>query len=500
MKVLIVEDELLARAGLRSLIDWNMLGFTLLEDARDGREALERIEQQKPDILLLDLNIPEISGLELLEIIKNRGISVRTIVISCYDDFNTVKEAMKLGAADYIRKFGLSGEELTDALSGMIRKPYEAKTKSEQSVAQRRQEDRQRLLNIPEKFQTGSCLSFYIRRNDWESLVDMEILENIVRQYYQKTGRELLCLFYEGKMLALSHEPAEAWETDGLHRQIRLFIPDECCIGVTDCRGFGEEEKFFLRIANTIEHYAFYTPEAATFYFNRPMVSPKKYAVGMEDIRKKLKVKIDAISETEILESINSMFDRIDENRYVSIYLVKRLMIEMLGYFSGRAEKLGGSIEDIETDGSSRHYQKIVGLNSLKGCREWWKEFVKCFAARFFILQKSSESDIMERTLNYIEANLYKTIQLSDAARYIGVSEPYLSSFFKKNMHENFIPYVNRRKVECGKKLLEEGKMVYQVSELLGYENSTYFSKVFKKVEGITPEQFRKKFLSVSGE
>lgn len=492
MKVLIVEDELLARAGLRSLIDWDSLGFTLLEDARDGREALERIEDQKPDILLLDLNIPKLGGLELLEIIKNRGLPIKTIVISCYDDFHTVKEAMKLGAADYIRKLGLSGEELTEALSGISRRPYEVKAKAVQSAAQRRQEDRRKLLNIPPKFQTGSCLSFFIRRSCSESLMDMEILENLVRQYYQKSDREVLCLFYEGKMLALSQKPAEASEIDGIHRQIRLFLSDECCIGVTDCRKAGEETRFFLRIANTIEHYAFYVPDTDTFYFDRPLEIGKQYPFDAEDFTKKLKAKIDTIAENEIMEAIDGMFDAIDRNKYVSVYLVKRLMIEMLGYFSGRAEKLLGSIEDIEVDGSFRHYQKIVGLNSLKDCRRWWREFVRRFASQFFILQKSSESDIMEQALNYVEANLYRTIQLSDVARSIGVSEPYLSSFFKKNMHENFIPYVNRRKVECGKRLLEEGRMVYQVSELLGYENSTYFSKVFKKAEGITPEQYRK--------
>lgn len=71
MKALIVEDELLARVGMRSLINWEEMGISLLEDAQDGKEALKRIEMDRPDIILLDLNIPEISGLELLKVIKN---------------------------------------------------------------------------------------------------------------------------------------------------------------------------------------------------------------------------------------------------------------------------------------------------------------------------------------------------------------------------------------------------------------------------------------------
>ena len=99
---------------------------------------------------------------------------------------------------------------------------------------------------------------------------------------------------------------------------------------------------------------------------------------------------------------------------------------------------------------------------------------------------------IEEEFDNYIEENLDKPIQLSDVARQIGVSEPYLSSFFKSSMNENFIPYVNRQKMKRARQLFAEGRMVYQVSELLGYENTTYFSKVFKRVEGMTPEQYRK--------
>jgi YesN/AraC family two-component response regulator len=108
MKALIIEDELLARLGMRSLVDWEAMGIRLLEDAADGREALARIEKELPDLILLDLNIPEINGLEILKIIRQRHLPVKTIVVSCYDDFDTVKEAMKLGAVDYIRKFGLS--------------------------------------------------------------------------------------------------------------------------------------------------------------------------------------------------------------------------------------------------------------------------------------------------------------------------------------------------------------------------------------------------------
>ena len=99
----------------------------------------------------------------------------------------------------------------------------------------------------------------------------------------------------------------------------------------------------------------------------------------------------------------------------------------------------------------------------------------------------------MKEAISYIENHISEQIQLSQAARSIGVSGAYLSTIFKKELGQNFIEYVNIRKVDLAKEMFENGKMVYEVSEILGFENSTYFSKVFKKYTGISPDSYRKK-------
>ena len=93
-KVLIVEDEILARLGLRQLVDWKKLDLELLPDATDGEEALEMIRNSRPDIILLDLNIPRVSGLEILEFLKKEEMQTRVIVVSCQEEFDVVKKAM----------------------------------------------------------------------------------------------------------------------------------------------------------------------------------------------------------------------------------------------------------------------------------------------------------------------------------------------------------------------------------------------------------------------
>ena len=119
MKALIVEDELLARLGMRSLIDWESLGITLLEDASDGAEALKKIEKEQPDLILLDLGLPDIDGGEVLE--RVRGFSaVPVIVISARTQEGEKVQALDKGADDYITKpFG--SEELLARIRTALR-------------------------------------------------------------------------------------------------------------------------------------------------------------------------------------------------------------------------------------------------------------------------------------------------------------------------------------------------------------------------------------------
>ena len=98
----------------------------------------------------------------------------------------------------------------------------------------------------------------------------------------------------------------------------------------------------------------------------------------------------------------------------------------------------------------------------------------------------------MRSIIDYIDEHIKEKVTLKDAAKDIGISGAYLSTVFKKEMGQNLTEYINIRKVQMAKEMLRSGKLVYEVSELVGFENVTYFSKVFKKYTGISPDSFRK--------
>ncbi len=101
-RMLIADDDVLVRLDLKSIIDWEKKGIELTKDAANGVEALKRVEQFNPDIIILDLGMPLMNGLEVIRKLKDGKYRGKIIVLSCHDDFDSVKEALKMGASDYL--------------------------------------------------------------------------------------------------------------------------------------------------------------------------------------------------------------------------------------------------------------------------------------------------------------------------------------------------------------------------------------------------------------
>ena len=115
-KILIVEDEVLVRCGLRSMVNWEKLGLDVIGDASNGKEALEIYEKEKPDIVMTDIKMPVMDGLELIEKIREQDQSTRIVLLICYEEFSYLMRAMKLGVSDYILKLKMKPDEIEKAM------------------------------------------------------------------------------------------------------------------------------------------------------------------------------------------------------------------------------------------------------------------------------------------------------------------------------------------------------------------------------------------------
>jgi two-component system response regulator YesN len=130
---------------------------------------------------------------------------------------------------------------------------------------------------------------------------------------------------------------------------------------------------------------------------------------------------------------------------------------------------------------------------NLEALRQWYLAFIRSYTEDLAVSARGHYSLVLTKTLEYITANLYRPLQLSELAHCANVSDSHLSSLFKRKIGVNLINYIHQQRIKEAKRLLEQGELIYKVSEKLGYDSSSYFSKVFKKQTGLSPEQFQRR-------
>ena len=116
IRIMIVDDEILVRVGLRSTISWEEFGFALTADAANGMQAIEKFATADPDILITDIRMPGMDGIELIKILKERKTQLKTIILTNYDNFDYAKQALELGADEYLLKTALDNQTLLPIL------------------------------------------------------------------------------------------------------------------------------------------------------------------------------------------------------------------------------------------------------------------------------------------------------------------------------------------------------------------------------------------------
>ena len=497
MKALIVEDEVLARLGLHQLIDWEQMGIELLEDAKTGKEAIEIIDAENPDIVLLDLNIPEVSGLMVQRHIAERHLPCRTIVISCNEEFSSVKDVMRYGAFDYLRKLNLSADSLKDALMrckeailgesapGIPSKQSAVKSSSYESLFKPGRNGR--IFSDP--FQATACvvpqysqLPFQEELYLCQDFLDHEAL---CCHIIIKGDRDLYILF---------HQCPEESFFSSFESMLSEFLKTNVYIGICEAPVLNLQDltAVFSRIDSTRVLAYYDTPDKVIrISGNQGFCSVCPFDF-MEDCSRLKQALLD-FSIDRVHEALEVFFGRLCSHEKMAENLLKRMFIDLLSFFSATAQELHGTLEDVYMNGQNYHYQTVTQIHSIQLTKQWFLDFSNVFFDRFFIHYKSAGSDILQKVFAYIDENIHQPIQLAATAKNVGISEAYLSSFFKREMGRNFITYVNSRKMELAKKMLLEGTPAYHVSESLGFDNYSYFSKVFKKYTGSSPDDFRKK-------
>ena len=415
IKILVVDDEYLVRLGIRETIDWEEHGFSIVGEAADGRKGLELALNKKPDIILTDIRMPFMDGLEFMHQIRSHGLNSKIVVLTGYAEFDYVKTAMDNGASAYLLK-PIENEQLLDTMIQLG-----------QEIRRQRKEE----------------------------------------EYYKKLEKEIPAIeqkFFKDLIYgALTDEKA-------IHEKIEL-----CRIPLKT----NDNIVLVIRMDNYEEHIRKMKLEQVKEMNNEIrktigacLIERKKFSGAIVEDQPGLWVAIIHITYKPE-EAIPEIMEKC---KHLIVELEKIIDRSFSIGISGLCKK----ITDV-----SQGYRKACSAAS----NNWMPGISSIICA------KQEQNPILRReirdALEYIKLHFHEEITIDDVAKAIYISPDYLMHLFKSELGKTFNQCLTNYRIEMAKKYLRDPQYkIYEVSEMVGYKDSKYFSQLFKKNMGMLPSEY----------
>lgn len=510
IKVLIADDEPLVRAGIKTVLPWNMYGFDVISEAADGKEAYEKILKLKPDILITDIKMPGMDGITLLKRLKQEKISIQSLVLSCFDEFELVREAMKYGAHDYIRKLSIDPAKLLEVLKEM-----------KEAISDQPEKNASFSLN------TDDLKYLFIKRLQNQGFEDHEQVKNVLHNI------KLDISIQDYHLIRFSFEPDTAPITDTNRKNMIYNLLNQICERYSGQELFSLDEKGYLLISNTKKDLLLcrqigaamkqYANQTVYFGISPLLKDETSFKARMKQAEEALSACI-FYERSEplpypLLTSVGFPFitDSQAQELYIALSsgnseksseLVQRFLLwlksglfypfqcysymeEILNIFIRVARELNFSLYQMTAD-ENDILRRIRQAHTLRTCQKILSDFIMEFS-EFVRDKRSGERSEILKIKEYVQLHYSENIDLNLVAGLVNVTPSHLSNLFKKETGTNFSSYLIDVRMQAAGKLLKSPDMlIYEVAEKTGYSNGGYFGKAFKKYWGVSPEEYKK--------
>ncbi len=524
--VLLVDDEEEVLEVIKKKIDWENLGFYVCGTCANGVEAFEFVENHQTDVILSDIRMPYMDGLELAKKIQKFYPDINMIIFSGFDDFEFAKSAISLGVRDYLLK-PIDNAELFDIFK---------------KTRQRLDEERQKQNNI-ERLQQYYNDSLPLLRESFlialiEKSIGVDRIEAAKRDYDLKLDGPCFGVsvihqsFLEGtgdmdrrlRSISLRKLVEERLLHEGRH--IAFSYRDDIIVigqfdSASDLSEYTDECDRFAsmleRTRNTLitigigravdslsELYSSYN--GAREALSLRVIYGRGTAINISDIEPK-----DSFDDSWQVDSFDRILRQIkvgseeelhDEvDRYIKTLINNRpdpkqfrlLIMELLtglysflGHNEVEAVKVGISEED--------PYGLLIEIDSADELKNWLYGVTQKIRSELQEQRKTTSRSFVEKAKDYVADHYSDSdLTINDVCSSLGVSSAYFSTVFKKETGQTFINYLtDYRMQEAVRMMIEQNEKTYVIAEKVGYADANYFSYVFKKQFGVSPTKYKK--------
>lgn len=508
IQVLIVDDEVLAINYLKNMIDWKEQGFEIIGEATNGKKALEIYLEKKPQLVISDIKMPIMDGLELTKQITKNNDKTKVLLTTAYKDFEYAKEAIKYGVANYLIKHEINKASLTDELN-KIKKDIDKEMQVEKIVRARFVknifEGNYHVGDIDESGRSvfGEKFILLVTRTDKsyfalnknndntkssfcliDSLNEIPILINEKMKHI--TSLEIsndICvillnvdeIYSELKLSQFIYEFIHV-----LQGNVKEMYQNTISAVATSYKTIDELADTFREASNAIRYTVFKGKESILWLDKLPITRPDKL-LDLEDYHAHLmtftsETDIEGVSHivTELFEKLTTPYWNLSELRHVTMRLDRDL------------SKLREEYNIVHDEDKNIPF-------SVSEVRDYYIEKYKSYIEQISKLSKAQYSKPVQNVIEYIIKHYNQEIGLEDIGDEFGLNGIYLGQLFKKETDITFLKYLTNYRIEEAKKLLITGKYnVSEVSEMVGYKTAQYFSQIFYKAAGIKPQEYKK--------
>lgn len=536
MKVFLVEDEYIVREGIKNNIDWEKNGYDFCGEASDGELAFPMISEKRPDIVITDIRMPFMDGIELSRMIKEEYPEIKIIILSGHEEFEYAKAAIQIGVEEYLLK-PINGDELLQVVNRVAQKIKEENESRETlqegegdenfeyakrqllssliddnaSLSDAMEQGKKIHLNLVA--QCYNIMMLKLQRKNKEQGFSQRILElykTMEDTLKEQDGQSIMFdRAPEGKVILFmgSGEEEIRRNMDVFAGQFREILPE-----YEDVTYFGSVGVPVMRLRELGESY-----EAASHGFSyRFLTEPnqivdnhtvfdqtrneKKFScsIGSVDIQNLDKQKIESFLKGGEMDEIHFFVEEYMKNTgdagKNSMIFRQYIVMDMffaashfLTQITDGREQLGEPFE------SPEQMQKIV--SDLEATVVYIKElFTKVMQVRDAQTTEHN-SDVVENAKKYISENYHdEELTLNTVAHEVNVSPNHLSAMFSQKTGQTFVKYLTDVRMHRAKELLKcTSKRSNEICEEVGYRDPHYFSHLFKKNVGCSPIQYRER-------